>query len=81
MPKEQEDKKATEMPANNTTVKIGYAKQVDKSVYVYDEKGQQLWAKGGRRLINYNSNSVTVANGDGSKTIFDEKGNQIRSFW
>lgn len=58
---------------------IATAKQSGSTVYVYDEKGRQLFSKSGR-LIGFTSSTVTVQSSSGStQYTYDEKGRQLFS--
>lgn len=54
---------------------ISSAQQKGGTVYVFNEKGVQLWSKGGE-LKGYTGTSVSIQKGSTVFT-FNEKGNQI----
>ncbi|ACX75399.1 conserved hypothetical protein [Fibrobacter succinogenes subsp. succinogenes S85] len=52
---------------------IGSAIQKGSSVYVFNEKGVQIWSRPSDALIGFTSSSVTVRVGNNAR-IYDEKG-------
>lgn len=52
---------------------IGSAVQKGKTIYVYNEKGQIMFAKTGDKLVGYTAITVTVQKGK-TVTTYNEKG-------
>ena len=57
---------------------IGSATFRGNYVYVYDEKGRQLFSKNAEDLVGFTSSTVTVKRGNYNYT-YDEKGRQLFS--
>lgn len=57
---------------------IGSVVQKGLTVYVYDEKGDYLFDKGGQ-LVGFTSTTVSVQSGGGGVWVYDEKGNSLFS--
>jgi hypothetical protein len=50
------------------------AKQINKKVWVYNEKGNILFNRYGE-LMGYTSNTISIKNDTGVIIVYDDKGN------
>ena len=49
-------------------------KQINKKVWVYNEKGNILFNRYGE-LMGYTSNTISIKNNTGAIIVYDDKGN------